>query len=126
MVRLWLTLAVSQVQGRVMRFPRCTPCCFNEFTKALGTANALVYGERKKKSLKKKKQTKKKNRNMDAKFALSNHFPPGNKMVLVAWGTCAIFLCFFFWRTESKSCHFGVDLPSLPVYLETHIFCGLH
>lgn len=96
MVRLWLTLAVSQVQGRVMRFPRCTPCCFNEFTKALGAANALVYGERKKITKKKNKQTKKKNRNMDAKFALSNHFSPGNQMVLVAWGTYAIFLCFFF------------------------------
>lgn len=126
MVRLWLTLAVSQVQGRVMRFPRCTPCCFNEFTKALGAANALVYGERKKITKKKTKQAKKTNRSMDAKFALSNHYSPGKQMVLVAWGTCAIFLCFFFWRTQSKSCHFGVDLPSLPVYLETHIFCELH
>lgn len=60
---------------------------------------------------------------MAVRFALSNHFSPGHKIVLVAWGTCAISLCFF-WRTESKLCHFGVDLPSLAVYLETHIFAS--
>lgn len=85
MVRLWLTLAVSQVLGRVPHFPWCTPRCFNEFAKALRTANVLVYGERNKKN----------NINMAARFSLSNHFSPGHKIVLVAWGTCAIFLNIF-------------------------------
>lgn len=35
-------LSVSWKQGLSVS-PRCTPCCFNEFTKALGMANALVY-----------------------------------------------------------------------------------
>lgn len=94
MVRLWLTLAVSQVQGGVMCFPRCTPRCFNEFTKALGTANALVYGDRKKTHTHKKQ--------VAAKFTSSNHFSPGNKIVLSAGALVQFWpvFCGF----ESKSC----------------------
>lgn len=39
-------LSVSLREGLSVS-PRHTPCCFNEFTKALRIANALVYGGRK-------------------------------------------------------------------------------
>lgn len=39
-------LSVSWKEGLSVS-PWSTPCCFNEFTEALGMANALVYGGRK-------------------------------------------------------------------------------